>query len=273
MADDIAPAEIILPPAKSTVWETIGKALTLLTVLTAGIGIYTYFFPKTPRLISSVSTTMSDLIPDKVTSKFNLKAKDEIFNGFLESLTPVEKDRFLKNDPAVSKKLQDLTLAQFKAQSDAYIKLISVRQKITVIIGNRGSWEAQDIKVELPVATAGTYRVDFSNEEVKTFERTINIENIRPEGMVFVEIWVNDKSIKSEEIQVTSPEGRVPQSQDNKVTFMDFLALPTLLIENIILLLFLVVILYQKNKNKIKKSGETVFDSDAKETAETEPPR
>jgi hypothetical protein len=197
---------------QNQVWTAIGKVSLLITVILGSVAIYQNFFPKSPVLNARVIG--------------------------IAGFNPVHLISGIKED------LKD-------KNSEAFTSLTRIRQKFHIFIENSGSKQAESIAIELPLNASGLYLIDVDKDPPKPFHRTVPVGNIRPQGVVLIEVWIFDKTIPENGVEIISPDGVVPQEKFMRAEdWLDKLLLPILLFETGILAVILIGAILVSSKSE-----------------------
>lgn len=268
--------------AGQNIWAIIGKTSAILSLILAIIAVYSFFFPEKPILSANIYEAR-DLIPINLTKK----SKEEIVAPDIQELLnkrfPDKAIAFEKEVPEYWKNLLTVFSEERESKRNlAFTRLQLVTQKFRIFLQNSGNREAKDVNIELPRAKKGYFQIDYSGEGEKEFERTINVSNIRPESIVLIDVWITGDIIKSEEIIINYPDGRVPiktQFQSDNEGFFDYIAMPILIIENLLFIILIVVAVVQtkkeakqikENLNENNKEAPLIAESQQKSIEDTE---
>ena len=258
MADKIDTPET----GNTNIWATIGKLAVIVGIIVGLTQAYSFFFPAKPKIQSS-GEEITTILPNTIHEKVETELNKDIFTDYL--VTTKESERFINKD------FKDL-LDSFKSYSDRKkrenLNLISelkqLNQRIRIVVSNRGSEEAKSVNIDFLPKTSGYYSIDFSNEGAKQFEKSIAIGNIRPDTIVFVDIWIKYSSANKDEIKITYPEGSVPVQfyPDTSFTKLAWeLTLPAI----VLIELILIFILLGKVLNKSKQIPLTTLEETTNE--------
>ena len=235
----------------------VGKVSLLLTLVIGGITIYTFYFPNTPKLSAYVQESRQ-ILPDNTVKTLRATANKPFWKSLKDrskELKP-ELDLTSKLDPTMLDVISTFSDERVAENNKAFDTFEGIKQKLRIYIFNNGNREADAVNIEFPVAIRGFYELNSAAETSKPFERAISIGAVRPQSHAVIDIWLYVNSVEKEEVAVNYPEGVVAVKTEQfmpEKSFIDLIAVPLLIVENLIILIiiaFLVVAWFKTKEDK-----------------------
>jgi hypothetical protein len=171
-------------------WALTGKILTgILTALVAIICIYTFFSQKEEKL-SARGIDSVFVLPLDAKKAGEVTTDEDLLKEIDEKLRPIIKNNNATDVTNVRTSIENLVREKEKVQKQKISAILNFKGFTEVTVVNDGTKQADNVSLEL-YGSSGYYNFAKSsiNEDLKEFNSSIPLGNIRPSVVTTVYIW------------------------------------------------------------------------------------
>jgi hypothetical protein len=196
------------------IWGTIGKIISIFTLLTLLFGLFYWLFAPEdrPNLSTLVFISTFEYPPDleRKLSKYKDLQKDVELSAIFAKATIEELNLTEYQIHKISNNLSKYFENAWPWEWDSISVLPKFENYSVFHIENKSEIQAENVVIDLPF-TSGITRIYSEGHELVTtaFNQTISIGTVRPNKSVVVRVWSENKFSESyeKEIQVTHKTG------------------------------------------------------------------